>query len=288
MPIEFEHVFNTIAPQHAFCDFPIRACRTRINRRQSIEDTLMQTNRRLRLRGKIYRFNRHLCYALLSLALLGASLDGMVRPVAAAPTDAVAISIVTQTNDQAVVRRAGWTGFSRLDLGTSVQFGDLIDPKGGTVRVLCPDLSQKSVTQIGPLPCSKDRTVVLQGQQVLAGWQRGTPESLETPFLIAPRATKVGQATPVIRWNPVIDADSYQITVSGDDGLTWKSTVQGGAKNTLTYPKSAPPLKPGSHYTVTVDAYKSGASIGSSADENAPDLSFTVSDPQISQNCNRK
>src|SRR5215218_5353797 len=68
-----------------------------------------------------------------------------------------AISVVTQTNDKALIRRAGWSGFTRLSLGTTVQAGDLIDPKGQPVRTLCANLTEQAITKIGPVPCKKDR-----------------------------------------------------------------------------------------------------------------------------------
>lgn len=202
-----------------------------------------------------------------------------VTRVAAAQTAAVnPISIVTLTNDNAGVRRLGWAAFSKLVLGQQVAFGDLIDPKGKLVRVLCSNLVEMAVTQLGPIPCPKDRTILVQDDQQLAGWQRSKPADVTIPFLISPRGSTVATANPTIWWNTVDDADSYRVTVRGD-GLDWHKDISDPKVGKLVYPTDAPALKPGQNYTVEISAIAGGTAVHSSAEEDVPGLSFKVIEP---------
>ncbi|MEP7287557.1 MAG: fibronectin type III domain-containing protein [Chloroflexota bacterium] len=195
-----------------------------------------------------------------------------------AAQDASSISLVTQTNTDAGVRRAGWSGFSKLSLGASIESGDLIDPKGKPVRVLCANLTEQVITDIGPVPCPKERAVLVQEGLALAGWQRSRPQDITVPFLISPRATAVTSAQPLIMWNALLDTDGYKITVRGE-GVDWSTEVKGAANDKLNYPKDAPPLTPDNKYTVEIVAVGGTADGRSSSEEDTPGMSFTVLAP---------
>ncbi|MBX3085575.1 MAG: hypothetical protein KF716_28320 [Anaerolineae bacterium] len=215
---------------------------------------------------------RLLVTALCILNILG---YGAYPVPVSAQTDAPAVSVVTQSSETARLRRNGWKGFSQLSTGAAVQFGDLIDPKGGTVRVLCADLTERTITRPGPLPCPRERGVLVQSGLSLAGWQRGQSEDVTIPFLITPRATDVLTTHPLIWWNTTIDAEGYRITVRGD-GLNWSTDIDDPAQNQLEYPDDAPPLKRGQTYTVVVSELIRHKVGHSSTEEDAPGMSFRV------------
>lgn len=214
-----------------------------------------------------------ICFAALWVG--GLAVPGWQAESAPPRQDAQAAHMILSATDEAQLRRADWTGFSGVSVGTMLEFGDLLDPGGQPLRVLCADLSEQTVTVLGPVPCANDRPVLVQGDQAVAGWQRGAVEDVFLPFLILPRATYVVADRITIRWNPVIDADSYRVTVSGPD-VNWTHDVVDGAAHSLTYPPDAPALAANTPYTVEVVALMGGVAIGSSADEDAPGLSFRV------------
>ncbi len=184
-------------------------------------------------------------------------------------------AFVLQSSETAQVRRAGWTEFTHLSLGAGLQAGDLLDPQEDPIVVICADLSKQIVTAISPVPCPKDRTIITQNQMALAGWQRGSVPDPTTPYLISPRKTLVTSPTPLILWNSVNQADSYQVTLRGE-GFEWSTLLESADAHSLIYPKDAPQLQSGLPYSVEIVALEQGAILSSSADEDAPDTSFHV------------
>jgi hypothetical protein len=191
----------------------------------------------------------------------------------------VPLHLVSGTHPDAGIQRKDWTNYSHLSLGKSLQFGDLIDPGGEPVFVLCADLTERVVSDLGPVPCPRERATLYQGEHAVAGWQRSSPEDLLTPFLITPRATLVMTTTPFISWNPLVGVDGYRVTVRGVD-VTWTVDIDDAAINHLRYPEDAPPLVVGTPYTVEVTAITFGDEGRSSAEEDAPDISFMVAAPE--------
>ena len=193
---------------------------------------------------------------------------------AQADHDTAMQAFVLQSSATAPVRRAGWTEFTHLSLGAGLPAGDLLDPKDNPIVVICADLSKQVVTTISPVPCPKDRTIIAQNQMALAGWRRGPLPDPTIPYLISPRKTLIISSTLLILWNPVNQADSYQVTVRGE-GLEWSTLIQSADAHSLVYPKDAPQLRSGVPYTVEIVALAQGAILSSSADE-VPDTSFHV------------
>ncbi len=182
---------------------------------------------------------------------------------------------VLQSSTTAQVRRSGWTEFTHLSLGAGLQDGDLLDPKGDSIVVICADLSKQVVTSISPVPCPKDRAIITQNQMALAGWQRGPVPDPTIPYLISPRKTLITSSTPMILWNPVDEADSYQVIVRGE-GVEWSITIEAADTHGLMYPQDAPHLQADVPYTVEIVAMAQGSILSSSANEEAPDTSFYV------------
>jgi hypothetical protein len=196
-------------------------------------------------------------------------------PTSAANSKVDIKAFVIQSDSAAQIRRIEWTDFTHLGVGTALKDGDLIDPKGQTVRILCADLSVQVVAALGPIPCPKSRAIVTQDQLALAGWQRGGATDVTVPYVISPRHTLIIEANPLLVWNTVPEADSYRVTVRGE-GLTWSTVAKDGTTNQLTYPKSAPKLQQGVPYTVEIEALAAGITVSDSTADEAPDRSFTL------------
>ena len=191
---------------------------------------------------------------LISIIALALALTpGVGFTQAQADHDSAMQAFVFQSSATAQVRRAGWTEFTHLSLGAGLQAGDLLDPQDNSIAVICGDLSKQIVTSISPVPCPKDRTIITQNQMALAGWQRGPVADPTIPYLISPRKTLVISAMPLILWNPVDQADSYQVTVRGE-GLEWSTLVRSTNAHSLIYPNDAPQLQSGVAYTVEIVA----------------------------------
>src|SRR5258708_3949014 len=189
---------------------------------------LRQPNKQLFSKKMIGRWTMLRTIRLVILALF--IVISLFIPVSAGFTSVTAqtasvnpFSIITLTNDNAGVRRLGWSNFTRLVLGSQVAFGDLIDPKGQDVRVLCANLVEIAVTRLSPLPCPRERPILVQDNEELAGWQRGKGEDVTIPFLISPRGTDVLTTNPTLWWNSVDGVDGYRVAVRGE-GLNWTKT----------------------------------------------------------------
>lgn len=191
--------------------------------------------------------------------------------------ESLPINIVITAPEGARIRRVGWSEFANLDIGTRLQPGDLIDPGADTVFIFCSDLTEEPVTQIGPVPCSIDRSILYQNEQPLAGWQRGANEDFTIPYIISPRMSSVLSATPVISWNPVQGVDGYRVFVRGND-FEWVTDIVSEENTELRYPDSAPPLEPGQRYAVEVVTITMGIPGQSSASEDVQDISFQIID----------
>jgi hypothetical protein len=213
-------------------------------------------------------------YVILILGLL--SFGGIAAAQADTPPDPV--HIVIENDPASALRRANWTDFSALQLGGEVVFGDLIRPGEQPTRVLCADLSAVVITEIGPVPCPQERSILTQGDVTLAGWQRAAPESFEIPFLITPRATMVSTAMPLIQWNPITNADGYRVIMRSANGFEHVLMVDGGETASVIYPTDAPPLLAGESYTVEVVVVTFGADGRSSTEESAAGISFSIMD----------
>jgi len=190
------------------------------------------------------------------------------------------VNIVIGTNPAARILREDWLDFSGLSLGANLQFGDLIDPGEETVVVLCSDLTEHAVTQLDAVPCSpqmSDRNVLIQGDQALAGWQRGNQEDPLIPYLITPRDTLSLTRQPIIRWNLIPGVLGYSVSVHGE-GVNWTQEVTDADVYQLLYPQDAPVLTPGSAYSIEIIALLTEGEQRSSAEEDTTN-SFIVMTP---------
>ncbi len=81
------------------------------------------------------------------------------------------------------------------------------------------------------------------------------PERL--PLILIPRNTKVANRKITFRWQEVLGAQGYRVTVGFFDepSRVWEATV---ARPPLIYPDDAPPLQPGKVYVWRVEALGEG------------------------------
>jgi len=67
------------------------------------------------------------------------------------------------------------------------------------------------------------------------------------PYIISPRRTKILNAQPKLRWNPVAGATSYTVSIKGE-GVDWKTKV----RDTQIVYSGQQPLQPGGYYLLIV------------------------------------
>lgn len=170
------------------------------------------------------------------------------------------------------LKRANWNDFFPASLGTIVPSGDVLKLNGdANASVLCMDLTLWSVPAGGPqgvntgCPAPAEPDIVRDG--ISLGTVRSVPEDI--PYILMPRATNIMTTTPLLRWNPVAGAESYEVLVRGK-GLEWKQTVDGDT-NEIRYPAESP-LVAGEVYSLIVTV----ADGRSSADEGTPNLGFRL------------
>jgi hypothetical protein len=78
--------------------------------------------------------------------------------------------------------------------------------------------------------------------------QGGTDASI--PYIISPRYTLLNDSNFTISWHEVEGANSYMVTIQGEDGLNWTKEVNG----TETVYDGEQALSPDTYYLVTVEA----------------------------------
>lgn len=98
---------------------------------------------------------------------------------------------------------------------------------------------------------------------------RGTFDPL-SPYLISPRSTLILDDRPtIIRWNEVLGASSYTVSIVTEEGEIWTQENVTGTE--IVYPGN-PPLQPGTYYLAIVVA-DTGAS---SQEEDVPGRTFQL------------
>jgi len=175
-------------------------------------------------------------------------------------------------------KREGASRFNTITDNTELYPGDLLRPASGvTVRVLCnngttvpvPAGITTGVNSICPPPRTRNRRRAIV---------RPRPQSTYTPYIISPRATLVLTEKPILRWNDLIDANSFKVTVR-DGELNWteefnREQVCRDGICEIVYPGD-PPLEVGVDYMLVIDA-----DTGRSSTENTSrGFGFRLIDP---------
>jgi hypothetical protein len=200
-------------------------------------------------------------------AILGIVLG--CSPPPPTPPPSSGLNLIVMADGEVLLLRANWTTSHPTSFGTVLYHGDQLQPTADAkIVVLCEDLTTWTVPsglRSGlSNGCSQSSEPALVRSGSLIANTRGGTEPL-IPFIISPRATKVLDATPVLRWNEVYLAQSYTVRLSGTN---WQETVTG---TEITYP-GTPPLQAGETYLLIVEADNRK----SSKDEGLPGLGFTL------------
>jgi hypothetical protein len=119
------------------------------------------------------------------------------------------------------LKRQTWKTYRPVRSGTHLEQGDLLWPaKGARVKVICTDLSQRSVKASVP---SGMKTVCPAWEVPLAkggpspGVLGGTNASV--PYVISPRYTLSLNNSPSLYWNAVPGASLYTVQLNGTNGI---------------------------------------------------------------------
>jgi len=190
-----------------------------------------------------------------------------VSPPASSGENDFNILVVVEGKVQ--LKREQWTEFHPTSFGAMLYRGDQIQPASGAkVVVLCNNLASWNVPAGAPSGlnngCPQDSEPVLVRSSGLIGNTRGGTDPL-LPFIISPRATRLIDPNPNLRWNPVPGVNSYTVSIRG---IEWKETVN---TSEFTYPGD-PPLKSVTEYLLIVEA-ENGTS---SRNEGTPGLGFSL------------
>jgi hypothetical protein len=160
-------------------------------------------------------------------------------------------NILVAAEGEVQLKRAAWSGFHATAFGAVLERGDLLQlPRGAKAAILCDGLTLWQVpagtfglTMGCPQPLDK---ILVRGNAGSTSIQRGTNDPI-IPYIISPRATKLLNDKPTLRWNDS-GATSYTVQVRGGD-LNWvKENVIG---TELAYPGD-PALEPGVFYLLVV------------------------------------
>ena len=174
------------------------------------------------------------------------------------------------------LKRDSWTEFHPTSFGAVLYRGDQLRlASGAKAVVLCDNLAVWTVPTGAPSGlsngCPQGSEPALVRSSGSIGNTRGSADPL-IPYIVSPRATKLLNPTPTLRWNSVPGARSYTIRISGTD---WQVTTN---STEFVYPGS-PPLQSGLDYLLIVETDNGK----SSKDEGLPGLGFSLLPDEESQ-----
>ena len=166
--------------------------------------------------------------------------------------------------------------------GTPIYPGDkLRTAQNGQVMIQCADLGIKSIAsnenQLNSCLLAKEKSKAECSRDLVKCPDRGDGKiawnSAPIPYIISPRGTQFLNNKPILRWNPVVGATSYKLSLRENGAkLNWEMTVSG---TEAIYP-GEPALKPGVNYKLIVVANTTGASSEDAVGEG--DTEFSVLD----------
>lgn len=167
-------------------------------------------------------------------------------------TGQVGLNILFAVQGNVSIKREGRNSYQRVYVGALVNASDRLrlDSKA-SVKVLCDNLRTWNISSQGEIPVSQGCTstskpVLIRPGSRLAPTRAGNDPTI--PYLISPRDSAILTRQPILRWNPVKGATSYQVRVSGP-GIDWQTEVK---QSQVVYGGDS--LKPGFRYWVTVTA----------------------------------
>lgn len=199
--------------------------------------------------------------------------DGDMNTLSSDDSDESSLILLVAAQGTVRLKRKEWLDYYRTEFGSQLHRGDLLQvQEDSDAVVLCDSLLTRSIPGGAPAGlnnlCPPPQEKILVRGGVLLGNTRGGSDPF-IPYIISPRKTKLLNPTPTIRWNPVPNASSYTVAVTGPS-VEWQTVT---SESSIVYP-GEPPLLPGETYAVTVTA-DTGAS---SRDEGVQGIGFTMVD----------
>ncbi|MBZ5725124.1 MAG: DUF928 domain-containing protein [Acidobacteriia bacterium] len=209
----------------------------------------------------------HLLFAVLSAGFAGAQPQGSVCQCIFVDPPPLKLTVHFSNGHEEEARAK-----------MSVQTGDVLVPSAGfQATLLCESakgLVREPIRNAGPqpVPCSVPPKPLIQVAGRPADSHRLGPTTNDSITLLAPRGTRVRSTQPRIRWIAIEGATQYTIIVRNED-ISWSNTVPAakGDVMAVTYPSSAPPLKPGGIYKAIV---RSGSAASNSSQQ--PNMGFEI------------
>lgn len=149
--------------------------------------------------------------------------------------------------------------------GTLLADAIVTAPEETKAMVMCDDFSLWEIPAGSPTLVS-DGCGQTMGKAITG---KAGENDATIPYVITPRYTTLSMGTGFpIQWNGVDGAQTYRVTLHGEDGSTWTKEVMGSS--TVTYDGAA--LEPELYYLINVEA-----DTGVSSDQGTGDkLGFTV------------
>jgi hypothetical protein len=209
--------------------------------------------------------------ALLTFVLTISACGNRTAPTPAETSAAVdpGLTLLVVAEGEVLLKRDGWSNYHPTAFGAAVYRGDQLRPAAGAkVVVLCDNLTAWTVPPGAPSGLTSGcpqppEPALVHGESAIGDTRGGTDPLI--PFIISPRATKLLNPTPTLRWNPVPGAKSYTVRLSG---VNWQDTV---SATEVIYPGD-PPLQPGMTYLLIVEADNGK----SSKEEGVAGLGFSL------------
>ena len=213
--------------------------------------------------------SRRLVSILLAFLILSVLLGCSPPAPTSAPPTKPGLNFIITVDGEVLLKRDSWSDFHPASFGAVLNRGDQLQPAAQSkVVVLCENLTTWTVPSGSPSGLNNGCPQVPEPALVSAGGlianTRGGTDPL-IPYIISPRATKLLDPIPVLRWNSVPGAKSYTLRISGTD---WQEQVE---TPELKYP-GTPALQPGTDYLLIIEADNGK----SSKDEGLPGLGFSL------------
>ena len=198
------------------------------------------------------------CLAFGMLLLVGC------RNPTPTPTPVQGVNLVVVVEEDAYLKREGWSDYTPIDFGTPVRHTDLLRAEG-TLSVLCGDLSIRLVEGRDNAPCPPalgwmERDGAYYGVDASAGGgvRTGTLPD-DVPYVQHPRNTLILDPRPLLRWHDT-GAVSYTVAIVQSGSAIWHQDDVVG--NEIRYPEDAPALQSGQDYLLVVVDNETGKTSG--------------------------
>ncbi len=203
------------------------------------------TARRPNRSAQSTRLHRLLAFGIF-MALLGA----IVPPLAAND------QIIGIQGGSVSIQRQGNLRRSTAAVGTALQLGDVVYPwNGAVVTVQCQNDTVRDRSYLFSLSDVCPDSATLRFSQI----GRGEDDFLGFLHNRFNYASQVADGNPILRWNPVPGARTYQLQL-WNCGQTVFNCTDIGWQQTVTEPRvryDGPPLQPGYSYQLVAIAYDS-------------------------------